>query len=276
MREQMKEYRNIQQQLTITSNNRIARDVYEMRLRGDVSGVTRPGQFINIKLDGFYLRRPISVCDWENDSLTIIYKVVGKGTEVMSGLKAGDCVDALTGLGNGFDTAAAGAHPLLIGGGVGTPPMYGLAKRLVLSGRSVNVILGFNAAEDVFYADRFDALNEFYDFGCEGVPEGCERPSLKVYTATVTGETGIKGFVTDCLGEISECSHYYVCGPLPMLKAVKGAMKARFADAVGELSFEERMGCGFGVCVGCSIETADGPKKVCKDGPVFLSTGVNI
>lgn len=266
--------------MQVTENIRIANGVYKMTLAGDTSRIARPGQFVNIKLDGFFLRRPISICDWvpetigEAGELELIYKVVGKGTDAMSELKSGAQLDMLMGLGNGFDMTKSGSHPLLVGGGVGTPPMYGLAKRLVLQGKSVDVILGFNKAEDVFGIEMFEDLNELYDFGCEGF-EG-ERPRVKVYVATVSGEIGVKGFVTDCMAFLDECTHYYACGPLPMLKALKKAMDERFAGVGGELSYEERMGCGFGACVGCSIETKSGWKKVCADGPVFAADDVII
>ncbi len=260
----------MQQFMTIEKNEPIADQVYRLVLRGDTSDITAPGQFVNISLPGFFLRRPISVCDWEEDRLVLIYKVVGKGTEYMSALGAGGQLDILSGLGNGFNTGNSGAAPLLVGGGVGTPPLYGLAKRLVRAGIPVNVILGFASEKDAFYIDEFDALNEL-----------C---GVKVYTATVDGSLGKKGFVTDCLDEIKECSYYYACGPIPMLKALRSAMDERFGQNNGdplntgntagkgfdgELSLEERMGCGFGACVGCSVMTAAGAKKVCSDGPVF-------
>ncbi|MCR5685001.1 MAG: dihydroorotate dehydrogenase electron transfer subunit [Lachnospiraceae bacterium] len=278
----------MKQYFEIKKNELIAADVYRMVLSGDTSDITMPGQFINILLDGFFLRRPISVCDWKDGELTLIYKVVGKGTAYMSTLKNGIKLDILSGLGNGFDVSEAGDTPLLVGGGVGTPPMYGLAKRLVLAGKSVNVVLGFASAADSFYTEDFDELNELYDFGCEGFESGMTRrgflgektganqntvkyPEVRVYTATVDGSLGTKGFVTDCLGNIENCSHYYACGPIPMLKALKTAMNERFAGVNGELSLEERMGCGFGACVGCSVETLKGARKVCSDGPVFAA-----
>lgn len=261
-------------QLMVVKQNRpIAGQVFELVLEGDTRDITMPGQFVNISLPGFFLRRPISVCDWQENELKLIYKVVGKGTDYMSSLKTGTELDILSGLGHGFDVSLSGDAPLLVGGGVGTPPMYGLAKRLVLQGKSVNVILGFASSKDAFYVEEFDALNELYDFGCEGF-EG-SRPEVKVFTATVDGSLGTKGFVTDCLKEIPRYSHYYACGPIPMLKALKAAVNSRFNEASddvkvsGELSLEERMGCGFGACVGCSVMTAAGTKKVCSDGPVF-------
>ncbi len=269
---------DMEQTFTLIKNTPIAKDVYRAVLRGDTSRITVPGQFVNVKLDGFFLRRPISVCDWtipfmgDEGELTLIYKVVGKGTDAMSRLKEGAELSVLTGLGHGFDVSASGKRPLLVGGGVGTPPMYGLAKKLVRAGISVDVILGFNTAEDVFLADEFEALNDLYEFGCEGF-EG-KKPEVRVYLATVSGETGTKGFVTDCVPKIGECTHYYACGPIPMLKALKAKMVETFPDAEGELSLEERMGCGFGACVGCSVETASGFKKVCTDGPVFPAAEV--
>ena len=273
----------MQQLMTIEKNEPIADQVYRLVLDGDTSDITMPGQFVNISLPGFFLRRPISVCDWSNGKLVLIYKVVGKGTEYMSTLKAGTQLDILSGLGNGFDMSKAGSAPLLVGGGVGTPPMYGLAKRLVLAGKPVNVILGFASEKDAFYLDEFDALNDLYDFGCEGF-EGKGSgssdtqgqnghphngyPQVRVFTATVDGSLGKKGFVTDCLGEIAECTHYFACGPIPMLKALKSAMGEKIS---GELSLEERMGCGFGACVGCSVMTKEGARKVCSDGPVFAA-----
>ena len=266
--------------MTIEKNEPIASQVYRLVLSGDTSDITKPGQFVNISLPGFFLRRPISVCDWKAGELVLIYKTVGKGTDYLSTLEKGTKLDILSGLGNGFDISASGNAPLLVGGGVGTPPMYGLAKKLVTAGKPVNVILGFASAADAFCIDEFDALNELYDFGCEGYEAGNGKsggkdsasggfPEVKVYTATVDGSLGRKGFVTDRLDEIPACTHYYACGPIPMLKALKAAMSQRFADAGGELSLEERMGCGFGACVGCSVMTAAGPKKVCSDGPVF-------
>ena len=269
-----------QEIFTIAENEMIADGVWRMGLYGDTSAITRPGQFVNIKLDGFFLRRPISVCDWMPEMgdtpgvLALIYKVVGHGTDAMSALKKDAQLDILTGLGNGYDLMKAGEHPVLVGGGVGVPPLYGLARRLVAAGKPVDVILGFNSASDVFYTEEFEELNDMYDFGCEGFVG--ERPAVKVHLATVDGSAGTKGFVTDCIQDIEECTHYYACGPMPMLKALVPAMHMMFPKAVGSLSFEERMGCGFGACVGCSIETKHGFKKVCSDGPVFESTDVNL
>ena len=229
---------------TVTENKRIAKDVYRMKLCGDTSDIVNAGEFINIRLEGFYLRRPISVCDLEGDTVTIIYKVVGRGTQAMSRLGEGAALQVLTGLGNGYDLSLSGDHPLLIGGGVGVPPMYLLAKRLIAQGKRVSVIIGFNTADEVFYADEFAAL-------------GCE-----VTVTTVDGSVGVKGFVTDALPD--SYTYFYTCGPEPMLRAVY-----RAAVTSGQFSFEERMGCGFGACMGCSCKTVTGYKRICKDGPVL-------
>lgn len=230
--------------LTVASNRALTGDVSVMELQGDLTHVTRPGQFVDLRLEGFYLRRPISVCDWTDDRLTIIYKVVGAGTAALRGYGPGRRIDALVGLGNGYDTSRAGQRPLLLGGGVGVPPLYGLARRLREKGLAVRAAFGFNRAADAFWLEEFRAL-------------GCE-----VAVATLDGSLGEKGFVTDILPE--DATFYYACGPLPMLKAVHKRL-----DLPGQLSLEERMGCGFGACMGCSIETKEGPRRVCKDGPVF-------
>ena len=228
----------------IVSNIPLTENVYKMVMRGDTSAITAPGQFVNIKLEGLYLRRPISVCDVQGDELTIIYKVVGKGTKQMSGMKEGK-LDVLTGLGNGYDLTLSGDQPVLMGGGVGVPPMYLLAKRLMAEGKKVSVILGFNTKSEVFYEEEFKKL-------------GCE-----VAVTTVDGSYGIKGFVTDALKEISY-TYFYTCGPEPMLKAVYKA-----SNTSGQMSFEKRMGCGFGACMGCSCKTITGYKRICKEGPVM-------
>jgi len=228
----------------ITQNIPLTKNVYRMKLRGDTSEVTAAGQFINIKLDGFYLRRPISVCDCDADVITIIYKVVGKGTEKMSRMQGGK-LDVLTGLGNGYDTSVSGSTPLLLGGGVGVPPLYLLAKHLIAEGKKVSVILGFNTKDEVFYKAEFEALG------------------ADVTVTTVDGSFGVKGFVTDAAAD-KDYSYYYTCGPEPMLKAIYGSLKTS-----GQLSFEERMGCGFGACMGCSCKTVTGYKRICKDGPVL-------
>ena len=229
---------------TITKNDKLTNNVYIMTLNGDCEGI-RCGQFVNIKLDGLYLRRPISVCDCEGDLLTLIYKVVGRGTEQMSKMKAGETLDLLTGLGNGYDLTKSGDKPLLLGGGVGVPPMYMLCKELVAEGKQPTVILGFNKADEVFYKEEFEALG------------------VRVIVATADGSVGVKGFVTTAMEGI-EYSYFYTCGPEPMLKAVYNA-----TSTSGQMSFEERMGCGFGACMGCSCKTLTGYKRICKEGPVM-------
>ena len=233
-----------QNKYKILSNEPLTKDVYKMVLEGDTEYITTPGQFINIALDGKYLSRPISVCDYDGDCITIIYKVVGEGTEQMSALKIGTVLDVLTGLGNGYDISKS-TKPLLIGGGVGVPPMYNLAKTLIANGQVPTVILGFNTADEVFYEQEFKAL-------------GCD-----VFVTTADGSYGIKGFVTDALAGI-DFDYFYTCGPLPMFKAIYNAV-----DKDGQFSFEERMGCGFGACMGCSCKTKYGNKRICKDGPVL-------
>ena len=228
----------------VLSNEALTDNVFQMILAGDTSHITNCGQFVNIQLDGMFLRRPISVCDYDENTLTIIYKVVGKGTEAMSAMKAGTRLDLLTGLGNGYDLTLAGDRPVLLGGGVGVPPMYHLAKKLRQAGKSVSVILGFNTAAEIFYEEAFRAL-------------GCQ-----VTVTTVDGSYGVKGFVTDALPE--NYTYFYTCGPEPMLKAVY-----RATSTSGQMSFEERMGCGFGACMGCSCKTITGYKRICKDGPVM-------
>ena len=228
---------------TITESTALTATVYKMVLIGDTDGITT-GQFVNILLDGLYLRRPISVCDCQGDTLTLIYKVVGKGTAQMAAMIAGQTLDVLTGLGNGYDLSKAGDHPLLIGGGVGVPPLYMLARQLRAQGKAVSVILGFNTADEVFYEQEFKAL-------------GCD-----VTVTTADGSRGVKGFVTDALP--AEYSYFYTCGPEPMLKAVYAA-----TITSGQFSFEERMGCGFGACMGCSCKVITGYKRICKDGPVL-------
>lgn len=230
--------------LTVGDNRPLTENVFRMELSGDTGDITAPGQFINIKLDGFYLRRPISVCDCAGEKLVIIYKAVGKGTEMMSRMKAGEALDVLTGLGNGYDTSLSGDRPLLLGGGVGVPPLYMLAKKLADEGKKVSVILGFNTAGEVFYEKEFASL-------------GCD-----VTVTTADGSYGKKGFVTDVLPE--SYSYFYTCGPEPMLKAVH-----KKCVTSGQLSFEERMGCGFGACMGCSCKTLTGYKRICRDGPVM-------
>jgi dihydroorotate dehydrogenase electron transfer subunit len=228
----------------IKENKALTSNVYRMVLVGDTSDITRSGQFVNIKLEGLYLRRPISVCDVNGDELTLIYKVVGKGTELMSKMPSGK-LDVLTGLGNGYDLDKSGDKPLLLGGGVGVPPLYMLAKKLVAQGKKPAVVLGFNTKDEIFYENEFKALG------------------LDVYVTTVDGSYGIRGFVTDAMKNI-DYTYVYTCGPEPMLKAIYN-----FSVTSGQFSFEERMGCGFGACMGCSCKTLYGNKRICKDGPVL-------
>ena len=228
----------------ILSNTPLTDSVYKMVLAGDTSAITASGQFVNIQLTGKFLRRPISVCDYDERTLTIVYKVVGRGTEQMAAMAAGEKLDILTGLGNGYDLSVSGDRPVLLGGGVGVPPMYNLAKKLVAEGKNVSVILGFNTKAEIFYEEEFKAL-------------GCQ-----VTVTTVDGSYGKKGFVTDALPE--GYTYFYTCGPEPMLKAVY-----RATNTSGQMSFEERMGCGFGACMGCSCKTLTGYKRICKEGPVM-------
>ena len=232
---------------TVLENKKIAKDDFLMVLEGDTQYITAPGQFINILVEGFYLRRPISICDWDDKTITIIYKVVGKGTEAMAEMLPGKKLDILTGLGNGFTAKEGSEKPLVIGGGVGAPPMYGVAKHLMEKGAKPTVILGFTSKDDVFYEEEFKAL-------------GCE-----VYVTTNDGSYGTKGFVTDVIKNLEGYDYFYTCGPLPMLKAV-----AMGTECSGQLSFEERMGCGFGGCMGCSCKTLTGNKRICTEGPVLL------
>ena len=228
---------------TVAANRPLTADVWEMALTGDTSAITAPGQFINIKLEGLYLRRPISVCRWDETGLTILYKVVGRGTEAMTRLAPGAVLDTLSGLGNGYDVAACPDHVTVVGGGVGVPPLYGLTRALIAAGKSVHAILGFNTKSEIFYEEQFRALG------------------AEVTVTTADGSYGVKGFVTAAMGP--EDAYACACGPEPMLKAVYGAC------ADGQFSFEERMGCGFGACMGCSCETKYGSKRICKDGPVL-------
>ena len=230
----------------IVFNRRLAPNVFEMVLRGDCSAVAAPGQFVNLRLDGFYLRRPISVCNVDGELLTLIYKVVGRGTEVLSRMRPGEKLDALVGLGNGYSLDECGDKPMLIGGGAGVPPMFLLARRLLARGADVTVVLGFNAGEEIFYEEEFRALG------------------AKVVVATADGSYGVRGFVTDAMKQLPAPSAVCACGPEPMLKAVYNA-----ADVPGQFSFESRMGCGFGACMGCTCKTKYGAKRICKDGPVL-------
>ncbi len=229
----------------LTKCEKIAKNTYLWKLSGDTSDISAPGQFVNVKLSGFYLRRPISVCDAENGTLTLIFKAVGAGTELMSGMLPGEKLSVLTGLGNGYNTECSGERPLLIGGGAGVPPMYMLAKKLLKEGKRPTVILGFNTRDEVFFE------KEFSELGCE----------VKVTTAD--GSYGIRGFVTDAMADVNY-TYFYTCGPMPMLRAINSA-----STSDGQFSFEERMGCGFGACMGCSCKTKFANKRICRDGPVL-------
>ncbi len=230
---------------TIRQHEKIAKDVWKMVLAGETSAITAPGQFVNILLEGKYLRRPISICDWDGETVTLIYKVVGGGTEQMSGLKTGDTLDLLVGLGNGYNTEKCAEKTLLIGGGVGVPPLYGLCKKLLAEGKKPHVILGFNTAEEVFLKEDFQALG------------------AQVTVATADGSVGVKGFVTTAMEQL-DYDYFCTCGPEPMFKAIE-----KIAKTSGQYSFEERMGCGFGACMGCSCKTKYGNKRICKEGPVM-------
>ncbi len=232
--------------LTVAGNVRLTGDTYRLVLTGDTSAITAPGQFVDLKLAGFYLRRPISVCDWEEGRVTLLYKVLGHGTEAMTALPVGTALDVLTGLGNGYDAEKSGEKPLLVGGGVGIPPLYGLCKRLAAQDKTVTAVLGFNRAEDMFLVDEFRALG------------------AQVIIATADGSAGLRGLVTDGMAAVSDYTYLYTCGPEAMLRAVYGACRTS-----GQFSFEERMGCGFGACMGCSCRTKYGTKRICKDGPVL-------
>lgn len=229
---------------TIVENISLTSTVFQMILEGDTYAITAPGQFVEIAIPGRFLRRPISVCDWGENRLTLIYKVVGSGTADLSAMTPGMTLNLLTGLGNGYDLTLSGDAPLLLGGGVGVPPLYGLCKALLAQGKKPAVILGFNTTAEVFYADAFRALG------------------VEVTVTTVDGSQGIRGFVTDAMD--IPYTYFYTCGPGPMLRAID-----RVAKTSGQFSLEERMGCGFGACMGCTIETKQGPRRVCKDGPVF-------
>ena len=230
---------------TIRSNEALTDVVYKMVLEGDTSAITNCGQFVDLRLPEKYLRRPISVCDYDEETLTLIYKVVGSGTEIMASLPAGTKLDVLTGLGNGYDTTLSGDRPVLVGGGVGVPPMFNLCKKLMAEGKHPQVVLGFNTGAEIFLAEDFKALG------------------AEVYIATADGSVGTKGFVTDVIKNLNY-TYFYSCGPMPMFKAIN-----RVAKTSGQYSFEERMGCGFGACMGCSCKTITGYKRICKDGPVL-------
>ncbi len=233
---------------SITQNEKIAQSVYKMRLSGDTSAIKKAGQFVNIKLDGFFLRRPISVCDYTAEELLIIYKVVGKGTEKMSAMEKGEQLDILTGLGNGYDLTVKTEKPVLIGGGVGVPPLYKLAKELKKQGKRVSVILGFNSENEIFFEDEFKEIAD------------------RVLICTADGSYGIKGFVTDAVKDI-DFDYFFTCGPEPMFKALESTIDKNIS---GQLSFEQRMGCGFGACMGCSCKTLTGNKRICREGPVLF------
>lgn len=233
---------------SITQNEKIAQSVYKMRLSGDTSAIKKAGQFVNIKLDGFFLRRPISVCDYTAEELLIIYKVVGKGTEKMSAMEKGEQLDILTGLGNGYDLTVKTEKPVLIGGGVGVPPLYKLAKELKNQGKRVSVILGFNSENEIFFEDEFKEIAD------------------RVLICTADGSYGIKGFVTDAVKDI-DFDYFFTCGPEPMFKALESTIDKNIS---GQMSFEQRMGCGFGACMGCSCKTLTGNKRICREGPVLF------
>lgn len=238
-----------QEKFTVVENQYLVPGLKKMVLKGNTDAIKRPGQFVNIEVPEKFLRRPISVCDWDEETLTIIYKIVGQGTEIMSEFHEGTVCDILTGLGNGYDLEKSGDRPLLIGGGVGIPPLYALCKALLKQGKKPSIIMGFNSKSEVFYEEEFKKLLK----GTEG----------KLYVVTVDGSYGEKGFVTEPMKHI-DYTYFYTCGPLPMFKAVE-----KNAETSGQFSMEERMGCGFGACMGCSIKTANGVKRVCKEGPVF-------
>lgn len=236
----------------IKENKPLTTSVYRMVVEGDTTPITAPGQFVNIALEGKFLRRPISICDWDETTITLIYKVVGEGTKQMSEMKEGEKLNLIVGLGNGFNTDIRGVHPLLVGGGVGVPPLYGLAKKLLAEGKKPVLVMGFNTADEAFYFQEFCALG------------------IDVFVSTVDGTGGTKGLVTDAMAQnFVLFDYFYACGPLPMLKSL-----AQLTTVDGQLSFEERMGCGFGACMGCTIETKNGPKRVCKEGPVLTKNEI--
>ena len=234
----------------VTSNERIAKDVYRMELsiaNEQLSMPHRPGQFVNLLVEGFYLRRPISVCDCEGGSLTLIYKVVGQGTARLAEYRAGETINVLTGLGNGY-TLVPAKRPLLLGGGVGVPPLYYLAKELVKAEQAPIAVLGFNTADEVFFEDEFAAL-------CQTI------------VMTADGTRGRRGFVTHAM-EGLDYDAIYTCGPEPMLEAIYREVKS-LPPGHAQFSFEQRMACGFGGCMGCSCKTVTGYKRICKEGPVL-------
>ncbi len=232
---------------TVEHTRQLTADTYEMILSGDTSAITAPGQFVNLDLPGHFLRRPISICNWTDEALMLLVKVVGEGTKDLVRSVPGTELDVLSGLGNGFDISKAGEHPVLAGGGIGIAPLYGLAQRMLDAGMQPTIALGFRTAKDVYY------LDEFVKLGC------------RLLIATEDGSMGTRGFVTDCIKAVPKCDYVFTCGPLPMLKAVNSLPQLKD----GQFSFEARMGCGFGACMGCTIPTTDGYKRVCKDGPIL-------
>lgn len=233
---------------TLEHTRQLTADTYELVLSGDTSAITAPGQFVNIELPGKFLRRPISICNWSSEgALMLLVKVVGDGTKQLVRCVPGTELDVLSGLGNGFDLTLAGQHPILLGGGIGIAPLYGLAQRMLQAGKTPTVGLGFRSQADAFYLEEFGAL-------------GC-----RLMVATEDGSLGTRGFVTDIARNVPECDYVLCCGPLPMLKAVHALPQL----TGGQFSFEARMGCGFGACVGCSVPTVQGTKRVCKDGPIL-------
>ncbi len=228
----------------IAENRPLTEKVSRLCLEGDCSHVGEPGQFVDLRLEGLFLRRPLSVCDVEGDRLTLLYEESGKGTALLRTLPEGTVLDVLTGLGRGFDRSLAGSSPLLIAGGTGASPLYGLAKRLCAEGRDVTVILGFATAAERFYEEEFRALG------------------VTLCVCTEDGSYGRAGFVTEAMDR--PASYFYTCGPKAMMQSVCAR-----AETDGQLSLAVRMGCGFGACMGCRVETISGGRRVCKDGPVF-------
>lgn len=230
--------------MTIKEVRKLQKDIFLMVLSGDCKDIDRPGRFVNIKIEGLYLRRPISICDFNNDEITIIFKTVGEGTKQLSEMKPGEVLDVLIPLGNGFDISANCKKPVVIGGGIGVPPLLNLCKQLLAAGKKPAVILGFNTSEDAVLIDEFKAL------GVEPV------------ITTADGSMGTKGFVTGPLADM-DFDYVFTCGPEPMLKAIWDMAED------GQFSFEARMACGFGACMGCTCETKYGYKRICKDGPIM-------
>jgi len=237
-----------EQQFAIVSNTLVAKDLYRLVLLGNTDDIIAPGQFVNIRVPGFFLRRPFSICCFDDTTLTIVYKIVGEGTVALAALPQGSVLNVLTGLGSGYQTSISGQTPLLVGGGVSVPPLYGLCESLVKQGKHPVVLLGFNTQRDIFLVKEFQALD------------------VSVHITTKDGSVGIKGIITDLVPDIENYSYYYACGPMTMLQTVYS-----IAKTAGQLSLESRMGCGFGACMGCSVNTKNGPKRICKDGPVLES-----